>query len=87
MRSFMVVAILALSAGSSWASDSDWAPRTQDQLYRVREQTEHDQKMEAKKHRRAEEKRVKAEAEAKRRQAYQDCVAARQAKPELTCSD
>jgi hypothetical protein len=87
MRTIVMIAILALTTGPSWASDSDWAPRTQDELYRVREQHQYDQKVEEKRRHRAEEKRLKAEADTRRRQAYQDCLQARQTTPGLVCNN
>jgi hypothetical protein len=86
MKTVMVIILLACAAGSSWAADSDWAPRTQDELYRFRDQHVHEQKLEEKRRRKAEEKRLKAEAEAQREKAYQDCLQARQTDPGLACT-
>jgi hypothetical protein len=82
----MVIILLACAAGPSWAADSDWTPRTQDELYRFRDQHVHEQKLEEKRRRRAEEKRLKAEAEAQRQQAYEKCLQSRQTDPGIACT-
>lgn len=86
MKTLMVIILLAFAAGPSWAADSDWTPRTQDELYRFRDQHVHEQKLEEKRRRRAEEKRLETEDEARRQAAYEDCLHARQADPALVCT-